>query len=191
MKGLYELQLEHKTWVEHNFPKRNKVDALLGITEELGELFVAYKRNSEGLIVDAIGDMVIYTLSFCNTNDIDLKYALGITIMSEGGTTIQVLNSLVEIVGQLNHVFLKTKQKIRITQEESEHQTNILIAKLITALTKLCMYKGHNFIELVNNVWSEVSKRDWIKYPKTGLPEVSEEVISVETGVQDAVAPQA
>jgi NTP pyrophosphatase (non-canonical NTP hydrolase) len=81
--NLFELQNEHREWLAHNFPDQQKHDALLGLVEEVGELAHAHLKNSQGIrgtsaehleaMSDAIGDIVIYLASYCNTNGFDLE----------------------------------------------------------------------------------------------------------------------
>lgn len=82
-----ELQRRHKKWLEHNFPNQQSQShhGLLGLTEEVGELAHAHLkleqgiRGNEDLVAqrdDACGDIVIYLLSYCNTNGIDLATAI-------------------------------------------------------------------------------------------------------------------
>ena len=81
--NLTTLQAEHMAWLEHNFPQQQGHDPLLGIVEEVGELAHAHLKASQGIrgtsrelqaeARDAIGDIVIYLASYCNTNGYDLE----------------------------------------------------------------------------------------------------------------------
>jgi NTP pyrophosphatase (non-canonical NTP hydrolase) len=81
---LAELQDRHRTWLQHNFPNQQPHDALLGLAEEVGELSHAHLKNQQGirevdfrqLAEDAIGDIVIYLASYCNTNGFDLSWCV-------------------------------------------------------------------------------------------------------------------
>ena len=80
---IHLLQVEHKEWLNHNFPRQQGHDALLGLTEELGELAHAHLKSQQAIrgtleehrlaAADAIGDIVIYLISYCNTNGFDLS----------------------------------------------------------------------------------------------------------------------
>lgn len=86
MGDLRKFQLEHKVWLEHNFPGGLSHDGLLGVVEEVGELAHAHLKRSQGIrgedskhvadIKDAIGDIIIYLASYCNTNGHDLENCL-------------------------------------------------------------------------------------------------------------------
>lgn len=98
---LATLQDEHKEWVDRNFPDQIEHHGLLGSIEEGGELALStllklahiqeafgrlahsHLKREQGIrgsveqhdadIEDAIGDVVIFLASYCNTNDIDLN----------------------------------------------------------------------------------------------------------------------
>jgi NTP pyrophosphatase (non-canonical NTP hydrolase) len=81
---LTELQFQHKAWLAKNFPNQKLHEPLLGLMEEVGELAHAHLKHDQeirGLAEikqayekkeDAIGDIVIYLASYCNTNSFDL-----------------------------------------------------------------------------------------------------------------------
>lgn len=84
---LQALQREHKTWKEHNFPDEKEHQALLGLIEEVGELAHAHLKYEQRIrgydrhryvteALDAVGDIIIYLASYCNTNDLDLESAV-------------------------------------------------------------------------------------------------------------------
>lgn len=77
------LQSEHREWLSHNFPDQTDHQGLLGVAEEVGELCHAHLKYEQGIRrmtagefrekgADAIGDIVIYLTSYCNTNGFDL-----------------------------------------------------------------------------------------------------------------------
>jgi len=78
----------HKPWLEHNFPQQQPHDALLGLVEEVGELAHAHLKMEQGIrgmddeirfrtdAYDAIGDILIYLASYCNTNGFEMDTAL-------------------------------------------------------------------------------------------------------------------
>ena len=72
MKGLDTIQNEIAIWHIRNFPKSNAEKMLIGMMEELGELAHANLKGSElnkNLSIeerDALGDIVIFLLEYCN-----------------------------------------------------------------------------------------------------------------------------
>ena len=80
-----EIQQEVAAWVSHNFPNHHSWHPILGMQEELGELSHAYLKRTQGVrttenhdaaIEDAVGDLLIYLLDFCNTQGIDARDVL-------------------------------------------------------------------------------------------------------------------
>lgn len=86
MHDLFEFQQEHRKWLKHNFPDQQAHDALLGLIEEVGELAHAHLKAQQSIrgtsqkhradAVDAIGDIMIYLASYCNTNGYQLSGCL-------------------------------------------------------------------------------------------------------------------
>lgn len=80
-----KLQDDHKVWLDHNFPNQQPHQPLLGMGEEVGELMHAHLKGEQGIRgldsmfdqmkkkADAIGDLFIYAMSYCNTNGLDLE----------------------------------------------------------------------------------------------------------------------
>lgn len=80
---LSQLQREHDRWLDHNFPNQKPHQALLGLQEEVGELAHAHLKYEQGIRYmtereykiqagDAIGDIVIFLASYCNSNGFNL-----------------------------------------------------------------------------------------------------------------------
>lgn len=87
MKTLAELQTEVGEWTERNFSDRDVVDPALGMVEELGEFCHAVLKLRQGIRgvddaaafrmeADALGDLLIYVLDYCNLRGIELQTAL-------------------------------------------------------------------------------------------------------------------
>lgn len=86
MLDFKKIQKEQAEWVERNFGKQPGAYSLLGMGEELGELFHAYLKMIQGirgteeemksLMRDAIGDIVIFTMGFCNSMGFDFEFCV-------------------------------------------------------------------------------------------------------------------
>ena len=70
-----KLQKEHAVWSKKNFGEQDLEDYELGLIEEVGELAHSVLKRKQGirnnenhdeLIKDAIGDITIYLIGFCN-----------------------------------------------------------------------------------------------------------------------------
>ena len=85
---LKDFQAAHEKWLEHNFPGQTAHQGLLGIIEEVGELSHAHLKYEQGIrrytdankyeqdSMDAIGDIMVYIASYCNTNGLDMAACL-------------------------------------------------------------------------------------------------------------------
>jgi NTP pyrophosphatase (non-canonical NTP hydrolase) len=82
------IQLEQLEWQKRNFPTNTQMEPLLGIVEEVGELCHAVLKQHQGIrinedheaaIKDAIGDIMIYMLGYCNLLNYDLEKILAET----------------------------------------------------------------------------------------------------------------
>lgn len=78
---LDDIQDQMKPWLEHNFGNRPAWQPLVGLMEELGELSHAFLKREQGIhtnenhdeaIRDAVADILIYLMDFCNTEGINL-----------------------------------------------------------------------------------------------------------------------
>lgn len=81
--NLKKMQAEHWAWEQKNFPGKNSpMTAALGCAEEVGELCHSVLKQHQGIrghedheanAADAIADMFMYSMSFCNHKGIDLE----------------------------------------------------------------------------------------------------------------------
>lgn len=87
MKTIGDLQAAHKEWLYRNFPNQKPHEPLLGLAEEVGELAHAHLKHDQGIRSfdqnrtqlekeDAVGDIFIYLMSYCNANEINLESAV-------------------------------------------------------------------------------------------------------------------
>jgi NTP pyrophosphatase (non-canonical NTP hydrolase) len=81
MKNLNDIQQEQKEWSWENFGPQSPLLPLLGVVEELGELAHAVLKREQGIRKDenhlhnekdAIGDVCIYLLDYCNRRGFNL-----------------------------------------------------------------------------------------------------------------------
>lgn len=88
MSLLHRIQLEHLPWRVHNFPQHEAWHPLIGMQEELGELSHAFLKLTQNIrteedhqaaMHDAVGDLMIYLIDFCNCTNIDVEVALART----------------------------------------------------------------------------------------------------------------
>lgn len=72
-------------WRKKNFPDTDSTEQFMGMVEEMGELSHAILKRKQGIrtnedhdaaIVDAIGDIFIYMVNFCDLEGIDVVNAV-------------------------------------------------------------------------------------------------------------------
>jgi len=80
MGDIRNMQVEHDTWVTHNFHNQPSYQPLLGIGEEVGELMHAHLKAEQSIRniddsakADALGDIFIYMMSYANAEGLDLE----------------------------------------------------------------------------------------------------------------------
>lgn len=86
-EDLRQLESELGEWADENFPGQPAEWCLMGATEELGELNHSELKQLQGIRLDeddvgeeatkdAVGDVVIYLIDFCNRKGIDFTDSL-------------------------------------------------------------------------------------------------------------------
>lgn len=85
---------------------------------------------------------------------------------SETGDTC--LLGVVEEVGELCHIELKSRMGIRYEESELRPKELDAVGDIVIFLMAYCNHRGINLASTVLNVWQEVKQRDWQKYPKNG-----------------------
>lgn len=162
-----QLVSERTEWVNHNFPPDTPSHSVLGVIEETGELVHHYLKAEQGIrgtslehmaeMRDAIGDITIYLLGvLAHADYVPLREP--ITIGGLAGTT-DILFRLSYAVGNL---------AIRPKSMNT-------IDTIPYLLNKLCQQWNWDYEQIVMNTWDSVKRRDWIKYPGTGLPDPERE----------------
>lgn len=150
------------------------VAPLLGIGEEVGELFVGGTTED---MVDAIGDIVIYACDFCARSGFIMPWrgTRQDREWVEGAITGPPLDAgagIVAAAGRLQHVVLKRVQGIRgmadsTAFEAARHRAVMTLMYYLDAyVNEMC---DVNLLTIANETWNGiVKKRDWKKDEKEG-----------------------
>lgn len=83
----------------------------------------------------------------------------------------QPLLGVSEEVGELCHAHLKLEQGIRGTPEEHQAAKEDAVGDIIIYLIDYCTLNGIDIGCALEKTWAEVSKRDWVKFPRNGVSE--------------------
>jgi NTP pyrophosphatase (non-canonical NTP hydrolase) len=104
----------------------------------------------------------------CNLADLQRMSAIWQKHNFPDGKPYQPLLGVSEEVGELAHAHLKHEQGIRDVKQEDKDDA---VGDIIIYLADYCNKNGIDMQRTVIKTWNEVSKRDWIKYPKNGKTE--------------------
>lgn len=180
-----ELQKELFEWQRCNFGDQPDRRMVLGICEEAGELCHAHLkieqqiRGSKDELVakmrDAIGDIAIYGLNLLSNNE---EEAPGIAANKD----VEKTTDMERIGDSVLDIFctaakIETARKTAVTNPPAPHPVAPKeispIARhaqqLFMHLNMLCSLLGWNLEGVIMETWAEIGKRDWKKYPDTGV----------------------
>lgn len=85
MINIDNIQIQVGQWSKHNFGSQPSYRPLLGAVEELGELCHAHLKQEQGIRTnedhqaakeDAIGDIIIYLMDYCEREGISMADSL-------------------------------------------------------------------------------------------------------------------
>lgn len=85
------------------------------------------------------------------------------------GTSDQQFLGMTEELGELAHAILKGQQGIRGYSPDDTAEIKDAVGDLMIYLICFCALNGWDTLEILQDVWDEVRKRDWQENPKTGI----------------------
>lgn len=142
---------------------------LMGLTEELGELFAACHPFD---VEDALGDIFIYLCDYAAREGFTLPVGRHLTFELEPIVHADVMTGLVIWLGKLYHGTLKRHQGIRGFDNDETFiaHRNYCTAMIIAHMQKLSAEAlDKSLLQVVNRTWCNiVAKRDWKKAPADG-----------------------
>lgn len=86
------------------------------------------------------------------------------------------LLGVTEEVGELNHAYLKSLQGIRGSSSQHRNDMRDSVGDIFVYLADFCEANDLDMTACVNYAWDQVKKRDWQRYPETGLSPVVEDL---------------
>lgn len=173
---LKSVQKNHKNWEKKNFPNNKPYHSILGMQEEYYELLTSLTFEER---FDAVCDIFIYLIGFANSQSIDMYDAYKVYLnqlyeeiilnspKSKNGFSMPP-SSFSIWIGKISRGLLKKEQNIRINED---HNKNIYLAVgglIYWVRNTLDKEFGKSFDSL-KKVFDEVTKRNWVKYPKDGV----------------------
>lgn len=166
---LKTLQEEQKPWVLKNFGERPAWQPLLGIAEEMGELFQAFWIVDDAYaheVKDALADIMIYMADFCTAMNFDLQKLYDDALRDDDFE----LAPMAVYYGDLAHAFLKDAQRIRGTHSEHVAKMGDALDGILRHLIRAASNRNWDLRELTKETWETVvKKRDWTLHRETGV----------------------
>lgn len=165
MIDLNVIQAEQVVWSVKNFGKQPARLPHLGIIEELGELGVAYAKDDQDEVLDAVGDVGIYALDFCGKMNWSLADFWETKAWFENESDARTHNDRIFVlVKRLAHHQLKGEQGIRGGAAHHEEQMKVTLRALMWTMDRICEhYLDTEFLTVIEKVWAKVKLRDWTK----------------------------
>jgi NTP pyrophosphatase (non-canonical NTP hydrolase) len=163
---LRDIQREQCAWSLRNFGEQSSGRMALGLIEELGEVAEAWMEDDSAKLLDAIGDVGIYMLNYCNIMHWSIAeiYASRAARDTNAAKMPQHVTPLMRAIA---HHQLKGEQNIRGGTAYHEVQMHNILRNVLYQLDYLAprALQGGNFLLILDAVWQKVGKRDWVKNP--------------------------
>jgi hypothetical protein len=163
LEMLKTMQAEAAIWTRYNFPDQRTYQPLLGMVEELGELWDA---ETTSLQLDALADMLIFATNFCTHLGLDVvevwQHRRPFSISGTQGHARAMSSAL----GRVAHCQLKQEQGIRGDQETHRRNLSNELGALFSVLDDRARSFGEGVVALAFRVWrEEVKPRNWRPIP--------------------------
>jgi hypothetical protein len=159
-------------WSLSNFGEQDPINPLMGMVEEAGvELQEAI---TEDQMLDAVADTLIFMCDHIGRKGWDLEECVEMSrswlkprVLGTQGLCLEIFKNL----GVACKAELKSRQQIRGSDHEAKHMA--ALGNIWNQCDVVLRERhGTNAYQLTNTVFTdEVSKRDWVKYPKNGTTE--------------------
>ncbi len=172
-ESLQDLQVCLYDWQSYNFGEDQDNDlTMLGIYEEAGELCHAQLKLEQNIrgdtqkheeeMIDAIGDMMIYSMNYLSGMDAKFpSFASRKDVKIAGEDDQKIVRAAVKSTFRL---------AAKLDGKDGDERR---VRNVLHQLDYLCALKGWDLEKVVRGTWKLVSQRDWKMYPKTGRPSVA------------------
>lgn len=176
-KSIETIQREHLAWATYNFGERRPDDPHLGMIEEVGELAHAMLKRRQGIrgnaeqhdakAKDAIGDISIYMIDFCNLTGIDVEL-MHTEALEMPRRSYSDQESILRIQVAMGIMAARVI-------DESYRGTDLRydIRNILRGMLDLCLCRQWDFSAILNETWEDVGKRDWKKFPGDGISKMA------------------
>lgn len=175
---LQEIQFAVGEWSRRNFLNNTPLEPMEGLVEELGECAHARLKRRQGIRHtpeecvamerDAIGDMGIYLCDFAS------RMGIALAASWEPGDDRPDMNepmafaTLAESVGRLAYLYHDG-----MGREYMRPGVEYVALRVAARLVAYAHFRGWDFLDILNETWARVGKRDWRADPIAGGGEAS------------------
>lgn len=171
MRTLSEIAGQQREWSERNFPANTPLEPLEGLWEEVGELAHARLKRRQAIRGtaeqhieaerDAIGDIGIYLLDFAWRVGME---GIGNVVLEPSPYPAEVAFGEAAMflrigctVADMSVAFIGRCSGTDTDDDELfDH-----VAGLVAVLSSYCRSRGWDFMEILDETWERVSKRNW------------------------------
>lgn len=169
-------------WASKNFTYQDSIGE--GMAEEIGEFChhklkfkqkirghsslgddINRKRQLDFDLKDALGDAMVYCLHWCSLHDTFISFDT-----ADRFATVASDLTENELIG---HIFQILSRIFFVSNSRHVHEDEYrgMGQRFLDHIAALAKGRGWEYKKILQDTWDEVKKRDWIKYPKTGLPD--------------------
>jgi len=163
---LATIQREQRAWALRNFGKQTTTQMALGLIEELGEVAEAWMLDDMLKLLDAIGDVGIYMLNYCNLMGWELPKLFELRQPRDKNAE-RMPHFVTPLMRAIAHHQLKGDQNIRGGTEHHNRMMEGVLRNVLFQLDALAprAKQGGTFLIILDLTWQKVGKRDWVKNP--------------------------
>lgn len=152
-------------WSRKNFGSQSRLIPLLGMLEEIGEMF----DSLPGQIYDCCGDFMIYLADFCSRAKLDLHLVIMGNPAKNRACDNPTSDQVMAAIGKVCHSIIKMQQGIRTNEDHEKVLYESLTQLVLWVRGRLPDTSLDCLHSIIANVWkAQVSKRDWKKNRVTG-----------------------
>ena len=151
-------------WSRKNFGSQSRLIPLLGMFEEIGEVF----EGLPGQVFDSCGDFMIFLADFCSRAKLDL---CGVVIGNPAGDHVRdkaTSDRAMIAIGRVCHSIIKLQQGIRTNESHEKVLYESLTQLVLWIRSRLPDSTMDGLCTTTMNTWESVSKRDWKRNKVTG-----------------------
>jgi NTP pyrophosphatase (non-canonical NTP hydrolase) len=158
------LSIQVGQWSQYNFDDQLPHRPCMGMLEELGELQEALSELDPEKAMDAVADVTIYMADYYAKLGWNMGNAWADAVRPTWvHENFDFTTMVSRLVKRLAHHHLKGEQGIRGGSDKHAVAMREACSATLWYLNRVCNFLGKDYLAVISEVWSTVSKRDWKK----------------------------